>query len=143
LSHLQLNVSDQNASRDFYLRVLSPLGFQIADEQPGEYARLTNGSSFVLVLCRTETRFSHGSYHRKATGLGHFAIQVSSPGLVDAMEQHLAKLGIPLLGEGKVETGYRRGYYCLAFEDPDRVMVEIVCHDPYYFSPAADPCWSG
>jgi hypothetical protein len=43
---------------------------------------------------------------------------------------------IPLLGEGKVETGYRHGYYCLLFEDPDRVMIEIVWHDAYYFSPS-------
>ena len=50
------------------------------------------------------------------------------------MEAHLVGLGIPLFGEGKVELGYRRGYYTLAFEDPDRVMIEIVHHDLHYFS---------
>jgi hypothetical protein len=54
--------------------------------------------------------------------------------VVDQMSSHLAGLGILLLGDGKVDTGYRRGYYTLAFEDPDRIMIEIVYHDPYYFS---------
>jgi hypothetical protein len=53
------------------------------------------------------------------------------------MERHLAAIGVPLLGDGKTETGYRRGYYCLLFEDPDRIMVEVVHHDSHYFSPNA------
>jgi hypothetical protein len=67
-------------------------------------------------------------------GLGHFAIGVESRELIDIMAAHLQGKGIPLLGNGKVETGYRRGYYTLCFEDPDRIMVEIVYHDAYYFS---------
>ena len=67
-------------------------------------------------------------------GLSHFAISVESRETVDAMEHHLRELGVPVLGEGKVEMGYRRGYYCFLFEDPDRMMIEIVHHDPFYFS---------
>jgi hypothetical protein len=49
-------------------------------------------------------------------------------------QQHLDQLAIGLLGDGLVELGYRRGYYTLAFEDPDRIMIEIVWHDPHYFA---------
>jgi predicted lactoylglutathione lyase len=67
-------------------------------------------------------------------GLSHFALAVESRALVDQMETHLASICVPLLGHGKVEIEYRGGYYTLSFEDPDRVMIEIVYHEPSYFS---------
>ncbi len=78
--------------------------------------------------------YKERAYHRKAVGLGHIAIAVESSDVVDQMERHLCTLGIRMLGDGKVKLDYRRGYYTLAFEDPDRIMIEIVCHDPFYFS---------
>jgi len=133
-SHLQLNVSDMELSKRFYLKALAPLGFREADSEAGQYTRLTNGSNLVIVLCPTDPKYRDFSYHRKGTGLGHIAIAVSSNTTIDAMEQHLLSLKIPILGEGKVELGYRRGYYCVLFEDPDRIMIEIVSHNPFYFS---------
>ena len=133
-SHALLNVSDFTRSKDFYAKVLAPLGICEADSCDGEYVRLTNGHNLVIVLCPTEDKYNEYYYHRKGTGLGHFAISVSSKEIVDKFEIHLKGLGIKTLGEGKTELGYRKGYYCLLFEDPDRIMIEIVCHDPHYFS---------
>ncbi len=133
-SHIQLNVSDLDKSIEFYLQALAPLGFKVADMVPGEYARLTNGTNFVIVLCPTDSKYMENKYHRKAVGLSHFAISVTSNEIVDDMEAHLLSLDIKPLGEGKVELGYRRGYYCILFECPDRIMIEIVCHNPFYFS---------
>lgn len=134
-SHIQFNVTDLHASTDFYVKTLAPLGFKAADSQENEYVRITNGTNMVIVLCPVGERYSHFKYHRRAVGLGHFAISVESKGAVDDMEAHLESLGVKLLGEGKTELAYRRGYYCLLFEDPDRIMIEIVCHDPHYYSP--------
>jgi catechol 2,3-dioxygenase-like lactoylglutathione lyase family enzyme len=67
-------------------------------------------------------------------GLSHFALAVDSSEAVDAVEAHLAAHGIPLLGEGKLHADYRGGYTTLAFEDPDRIMVEIAHADPHYYS---------
>ncbi len=136
-SHIQLNVTDLSVSTDFYLKVLSPLGFTAADGHESEYMRITNGTNLVIVLCPVDDRFRNIKYHRKAVGLGHLAISVPSKRVVDEMELHLESCGIDLLGDGKTELGYRRGYYCLLFEDPDRIMIEIVCHDTFYYS--ADP----
>ena len=132
-SHIQLNVADQLRSTEFYVAVLAPLGFVLADEQSGSYARITNGKDAVIVLCQVKAPFRDRGYHRHAVGLNHFALSVPSRADIDRMERHLAAHKITLLGEGKVETGYRGEYYCLLFEDPDRVMIEIVYHDPYYF----------
>lgn len=133
-SHVELNVSDLETSERFYLSALSPLGFSKADSAEGEYVRLTNGRDAVIVLCPVEDRFRHLVYHRKGVGLSHFALAVGSRSDVDKVERHLEQLGVPLLGDSRVELGYRRGYYCLVIEDPDRIMVEIVYHDPHYFS---------
>jgi catechol 2,3-dioxygenase-like lactoylglutathione lyase family enzyme len=133
LSHIELNVTDLEASTRFYLRALQPLGFGVADRGEG-YVRLTNGKDAVVVLCPVAQEHRHRTHHRKGVGLGHFALTVDSPAALDAFGAHLAAQGIALLGEGKLHTEYRRGYSTLAFEDPDRVMVEVVYADPYYYS---------
>ena len=135
-SHIQLNVSDLARSVRFYMSVLGPFGFQEADAEEGQYARLTNGRDAVIVLSPVEEKYRDHAYHRKGVGLSHVAFSVESRQEVDRMVAVLATLGIPLLGEGKVESDYRRGYYTLAFEDPDRIMIEIVHHDAHYFSAA-------
>jgi catechol 2,3-dioxygenase-like lactoylglutathione lyase family enzyme len=132
-SHIELNVSNLDTSVRFYLSALKPLGFEQADGSD-EYMRLSNGRDAVITLCPVGEAFRDHVYHRRAVGLSHVAIAVESHETVDRMAEHLSALGIPLLGDGKVELGYRRGYYTLSFEDPDRVMIEIVHHDPYYFS---------
>ena len=131
-SHISLNVSDLAASSKFYINALSPLDFTVADSAK-DYVRLTNGSNFVIVLSPVEPKHQRRAYHRKAVGLGHLAISVTSREIVDRMEDHLHGLGITALGDGKVELGYRRGYYCFLFEDPDKIMIEIAYHDPFYF----------
>lgn len=133
LSHIELNVTDVEASTRFYLRALKPLEFRVADQGEG-YVRLTNGRNAVVVLCPVEEKHRHRTYHRKGVGLSHFALTVDSREAMDAFQAHLAEQGIPLLGEGKLHTEYRRGYSTLAFEDPDRVMIEIVYTDPHYYS---------
>ncbi|MGK3967739.1 VOC family protein [Sorangium sp. So ce118] len=132
-SHVELNVSDLKASVDFYLGALGPLGFQKADGGE-DYVRISNGRDAVITLCPVAAEYRCHTYHRKGIGLGHLAIAVESRELVDRVAEHLAALGVPLLGDGKVELEYRRGYYTIAFEDLDRIMIEIAYHDPFYFS---------
>jgi catechol 2,3-dioxygenase-like lactoylglutathione lyase family enzyme len=133
-SHIQLNVSDLSRSIGFYMSVLGPFGFREADSKEGQYARLTNSRDAVIVLSPVAEKYRNHAYHRKGAGLSHVAFAVESRQEVDRMAAVLAARGIPLLGEGKVESDYRRGYYTLAFEDPDRIMIEIVHHDAHYFS---------
>jgi catechol 2,3-dioxygenase-like lactoylglutathione lyase family enzyme len=133
-SHIELNVSDLPKSVHFYLTALGPLGFREADSGE-DYVRLTNGRDAVIVLCPVSAAHAARGYHRHAIGLSHFAVAVETRRTVDDMAAHLGRLGIPLLGDGVVELDYRRGYYTLAFEDPDRMMIEIVWSDPHYFAP--------
>lgn len=133
-SHVVLNVSKLSKSLAFYTAVLEPLGISVADQEKEAFARLTNGEDLVIVLSQTSATYNEYSYHRKATGLNHIALSVGKMDDIDKMEYHLNQLGINLLGEGKCSMDYRKGYYSLFFEDPDRIMIEIVWHNEYYFS---------
>lgn len=133
ISHVDLNVSDLERSTRFYLAVLSPLNFRATDGELS-YVRIANGSDTVITLSAVDPAFRHLTYHRKAVGLGHIALSVASREWVDRMAAHIAALGVPMLGEGVIDSDYRRGYYTFSFEDPDRIMIEIVHHDPFYFS---------
>lgn len=137
-SHIELNVSDLEKSCAFYLKALAPLGFVRADSEPGEFIRITNGRDAVIVLAVVEDRFRGRGYHRKGIGLGHFALAVESRKLLDLMEVHIQAMGIPILGEGRIWMEYRGGYGSFFFEDPDRILIEIVHHDPFYFSPEVE-----
>ncbi len=134
ISHVALIVSDLERSERFYLETLALLGFIKADSVAGEYTRLTNGRDTVIVLAPVEERFSGVRHHRKCIGLNHLALRAESRQQIDAVEQRLLDLGVRLLGEGKVDTEYRGEYYTLAFQDPDKIMVEIVYHGEQYFT---------
>ncbi len=134
ISHVALIVSDLERSERFYLETLALLGFSKADSVAGEYTRLTNGRNAVIVLAQVDERFSGVPHHRKCAGLNHLALRAESRQQVDAVEQTLLGFRVGLLGEGKVDTGYRGEYYTLAFQDPDRIMVEIVYHGEQYFT---------
>lgn len=133
-SHIEFTVSNMEQSTLFYLKALEPLGFTVADSEPGEYTRLTNGCDAVIVLCPVEDRFRERAYHRKAVGLHHIAFVVPTVKALDQIEQHLHSIGVPLRGDGRTRSEYRGGYDSFFIEDPDRILFEFVCHDSRYFS---------
>lgn len=140
-SHIELNVWDLEKSCAFYLKALAPLGFVRADGEPGESVRITNGRNAAIILSAVEERFRDRLYHRKAVGLGHIAIAADSKQMLDQMEMHIRESEIRILGEGRTWMAYRRGYDSFFFEDPDRILIEIVHHDPFYFSSDINGLW--
>lgn len=134
ISHVVLKVRDLELSRRFYAEVLSPLRYQEADHEPGQFARLADGAGGVIVLSQVANRYADAPFHRHHIGLNHIAFEAPTRSSVDEVEQLLTDRGTPLLGDGKVDTGYRGHYYTLAFEDPDRIMIEVVAHTAEYAS---------
>ena len=126
------------ASEAFYLALLRPLGFRKADAVVGQYTRLTNGADAVLVLSPLEDAYAGLAHHRRGVGMNHLAFRAPSQAALDEIVEAMRERGVRPLGEGRVETGYRGLYDTVAFEDPDRIMVEVVCHGEGYFEATTD-----
>ena len=121
--HVQLNVSP--ASMPFYKALLRYLGYTMMREDP-EMFGATNGTADLWIM-QTDARYARRGFHRKATGLNHLAFRVPSPADVDRFARDfLAVHAIPTLYGGPREyPEYRRGYYAVFFESPDRLKLEI------------------
>jgi catechol 2,3-dioxygenase-like lactoylglutathione lyase family enzyme len=105
--HVQLNVRD-------------------AGVHPGVLG-MSNGTTDVWLIGTPADPRRHAP-HRKNPGLNHIAWRVTSRADVDRLhEEFLKSRGIPALYGGPREyPEYRRGYYAVFFEDPDRLKLEVV-----------------
>ena len=115
IDHVQLRVSDVDASKRFYKAVLSALGFSDA---------LTEGSGYFYV---------DELYVDKADGpitRTHLAFQAPDRRTVDAF--HAAALGAGGRDNGAPgERKYHPGYYAAFALDPDGNNIEAVYHGPF------------
>ena len=126
LYHLQLNVSSAKKSLPFYKALFDYLGYKIIDESPGHIG-VSNGTTDFWII-ETEPGFTKNGFHRKNTGINHLAFKVDSKDDVDRFcKDFLKKKKIPTLyGTPKVFPEYKKGYYAVFFEDPDRIKLEVV-----------------
>jgi len=126
LNHLQLNVSDKEASFTFYRDLLSYLGFSIVYEDESTIGFENDG--FDIWLNVTEDKRLPNKFHRKNTGLNHLAFSVDSKEDVDKFSaDFLNARGISTLyNTPKPFPEYSENYYAVFFEDPDRMKLEVV-----------------
>ena len=128
--HLQLNVSDLKTSDKFYHGFLSWLGYErvlsINQTKARDIVGWRRGRSrLFLTQCRKE--FLPKRFHRKHVGINHMAFWASSKLVVERFyKEYLVPNKIPTLYGGPREYDYRKGYYAVYFEDPDRLKLELV-----------------
>ena len=116
IDHVTLRVSDFEASKAFYTRVLAPLGHELAWEDKelhgaewGDFSIAADGkplSENVHIAFAAKSREEVDAFHRAAVGAGY------------------RDNGAP--GERPV---YHVGYYGAFVLDPDGNNVEAVFHD--------------
>ncbi len=72
--------------------------------------------------------YLRNGFHRKRTGLNHIAFWAESKRKVDEYyENYLVPRKVPVLyGGPKFRPEYRKGYYSVYFEDPDRIKLEFL-----------------
>ena len=126
IHHIHLNVSSAKKSLPFYKDLLGYLGYRIVDESP-EHMGTSNGTTDLWIVQFRRNRLKC-PFHRKDVGLNHIAFRVGSKKAVDQFAQkYLAPREIkPLYRSPRLFPEYRKGYYALYFEDPDRVKLEVV-----------------
>jgi 8-oxo-dGTP pyrophosphatase MutT (NUDIX family) len=121
IDHVGLNLPERDF--DFWQQMLRHLGFEIRPD----------GNHFdavgAVTICVTATKpgFEQAGFHRRNTGLGHFAVRVESRAAVDAfVADFLTPRGIEPLYGGACEYDYEPGYYAVYFEDRSRLKVEVM-----------------
>ena len=120
LHHIELYVSNLEASQTFWGWFLGELGYQPYQDWPQGFSyRL---ESTYLVFVATEKPHQSPPYHRKRTGLNHIAFRID-PASLEGWRMRLKERGIPLLYPDQELPD------ALFFEDPDRIKVELAAYD--------------
>ena len=91
-----------------------------------DFAGWDNGEAKIFVTYLE--RYKDSGFHRRRVGLNHIAFQAKSKADVDRLHsEFLVPRSIKVLYGGPKEyPEYRKGYYAVYFEDPDRIKLEFV-----------------
>lgn len=119
VDHLSISVSDFEASKAFYDRVLKFLGFEVLDEYEDAIG-WTNGKTRLWISC-ADAKGRKRKYRFGDVGFHHYAFRLASREEVDQLQKLLRRMG------GKIVDPageYYENYYAVYFEDPDGLELE-------------------
>ena len=116
LDHVAIPVSDFEASRKFYEKVLEPLGAKVVMEFPG------------IVLLGTEDGMVAIRESDQVTPM-HVAFRADRAGVKAFYDSALAA-GASDNGPPGVRSDYHPNYFASFVKDPDGHNIEAVCHTP-------------
>ena len=119
IDHVTANVSDFDGAKDFYGKVLAPLGYSIQAEFPGA-AGFGSGEGIP--------DFWIGSSEER--GATHVAFTAKDRGSVDAFYAAATSAGGKDNGAPGVRSHYHENYYAAFVHDADGNNIEAVCHAP-------------
>ncbi len=121
IDHVDLLVSDLEASRDFYRRALAPLGFQELDRSVTFSVYGVEGSAdFAIDLIAPGDQ---------PTSSAHVAFVANSRAAVDAFYHAALTAGAREKQAPAEHPEYHEGYYGAFVYDPDGNNIEAVFHE--------------
>lgn len=124
IHHIEIYVSNLNATRKFYSVLFSMLGYELYQEWDKGFSYRDEQAYIVFV--QVEDKYVQNGYHRKNVGLNHLAFSVETSQKVDAIKNVLKQKGVVELYEDKYPFAGGEDYFAFYFEDPDRIKCEIV-----------------
>lgn len=129
INHLDLTVSDPEASAPFYRSVLGFMGFEPKHLAHGNtqlpifHSTEEGQRLFSIALQRAKKPVPHDRY---APGLHHVAFSAASREDVDRLHELLLEIGATVLDPPAEYPHYAPGYYAIFFADPDGLKLEFV-----------------
>jgi glyoxylase I family protein len=135
ISHLDLNVSDPSRSLPFYGLVFDYLGlerFQMSADRCVWGQQLPNGAWWGIEIRQPRETPPRTQHERYAPGIDHLAFHAESRADVDGLYVLLIRAGYEVK-DLPADYDYSRGYYAVAFDDPDGIRLEVV------YEPEANP----
>lgn len=128
--HIDLNVTDLEASKRVYGLVLEFLGYRLVKDRNGyEWDLRIEGRGASLGLRQCEPPLAGHIHRRYAPGFHHLAWRAESREDVDRLHVLLVENGIKVLDPPAHYPEYWGDYYAVFFEDPDGMKLELA-HTP-------------
>jgi len=117
--HILIGASDYEASKNFFLKALAPLGIEVVAENSLGIEMSSDG----------KTSFCIGPAKEKPARL-HIAFRAQTRQQVDAFHRAALEAGAADHGAPGLRPQYHANYYAAFVIGPDGHNVELVCHEP-------------
>ncbi|KQT69724.1 MULTISPECIES: VOC family protein [unclassified Aureimonas] len=129
LHHVELYVSDLDASLAFWANILGMIGYEKTGHWDDGFT-LSNGKDAYLTFVQVAEKHRSHPYHRCGVGLNHLAFKVDAREIVDRLRRYCLDHGIQNLYDERYPfANGGDAYYALFVEDPDRMKVEFTASD--------------
>jgi catechol 2,3-dioxygenase-like lactoylglutathione lyase family enzyme len=126
LDHIGIAVSDYGVSKDFYLKVLAPLGLELIKEVTPEITGDGSSAAGFGANGRPFLWIGTGTTPSRV----HIALTAPSRNIVDEFHNNGLTVGGRDNGAPGVRAYYHPNYYGAFILDPDGHNIEAVCHLP-------------
>lgn len=122
IAHVQLSVTDMEASREFYRFLLHDLfGMTIQYDAPESFYCI--GGRTGLLITPIDPAFAGETWSQRRVGLHHLCFRLRSAADVDLLHQKLEARGVRIV-HAPEDGPWANGYYSVLFEDPDGIRLE-------------------
>jgi catechol 2,3-dioxygenase-like lactoylglutathione lyase family enzyme len=118
IDHTAVNVTDLEASKQFYTGALKPLGYSLVFEL-GDFLGYADGEMP-----------NFGVVRRDPAGGGHVAFRCDDRATVQSFFEAATRAGGRDNGPPGVREHYHESYYAAFVHDLDGNNIEAVCHKP-------------
>lgn len=123
IDHVLINVSDLKASKAFYKKALTPLGYKASPEFTSD---TTKTKCVAFIGSQVDFMIAQGPSEIPPN---HVAFQVNTPALVNSFYEAAITAGGRNFGKPKLYPEYHKNYFGAYVLDPDGHNIEAVCHE--------------
>ena len=122
IAHVMLTVSDFDACRPFYEKLLAFLGLRPVIDADG-MLYCVGGRSAVGIV-RADDRWRDERFTQLRVGLHHVCFRAREREDVDRLGEFLVSIGAKIVHPPE-DGPWAPGYYSVLFEDPDGIRLEM------------------
>lgn len=122
INHLAIKVSDFEASKRYYDKLLGFLGFEL--EWEFDHVAGWNNGHTMLWLSEADDEGKQHPHRIGNIGFHHYAFELDSRKAVDDLHAFLKRQKIVVVDPPAAYPSYGEGYYAVYFLDPDGMKLE-------------------
>jgi catechol 2,3-dioxygenase-like lactoylglutathione lyase family enzyme len=122
IAHVQLTVSNFDACREFYAKLLPFLGLKPVMDFDGFYYCV--GARTGVAISSADEQYRGERFVQRRVGLHHVCFRARERADVDGIHAFLIEIGATIVHPPE-DGPYAPGYYSVLFEDPDGIRLEV------------------